>query len=440
MLVEGRQVQARFTIIEGWNFSQVKQALAQLPGLVPTIDGMSDAQIMQILGRPGIHPEGRFFPDTYYLPNGSKDTVALKLAMQTMDKHLQQAWQTRNSQSVLRTPDELLTLASIIEKETGLASDRQNIASVFHNRLRIGMRLQTDPAVIYGIGQNFDGNLTKKHLRTDTAYNTYTRTGLPPTPIAMPGAAALNAAAQPAQSKYLYFVSRGDGSSAFSENLQQHNRAGIDGAGKSSHIEALAEYLRAAGLTTCLTREPGGTPLAEQLRALLLHEPMDALSEALLMFAARREHVLQVIKPALAKGQVVLCDRFTDATFAYQGYGRGFNLEVLQQLELWVQGNDLQKPSEILEPDCTFWFDLSPQVAAKRLESARKPDKFEAQSLAFFQRVAQGYAMRMQQNPQRFVHIDAAQSVEKVRMQILAQADKFIPQLASRAVRGNKYV
>lgn len=187
---------------------------------------------------------------------------------------------------------------------------------------------------------------------------------------------------------------------------------GIDGAGKSTHITALADALRAQGREVTLTREPGGTPLAEKLRELLLHEAMDPLSEALLMFAARRDHLRQVIEPALAKGQVVLCDRFTDATFAYQGHGRGFDLEVLETLERWVQTRD--DGLGVRQPDLTLWFDVPPEVAAKRLAGVRSPDKFEALPVTFFARVAAGYGERMVRDPARFARVDAQQSIEQV--------------------------
>ena len=193
---------------------------------------------------------------------------------------------------------------------------------------------------------------------------------------------------------------------------------GIDGAGKSSHIEPLADAFRAQGRTVTRTREPGGTELAEALRDLLLNRPMDALTEALLVFAARRDHIGQVIAPALARGEVVLCDRFTDATFAYQGAGRGFSLETLSLLERMVQTGFAPQPDLMLEPDLTLWFDVTPAVAAERLASARAPDRFEAQDAAFFQRVAQGYAARVQAAPQRFVRIDAAQSRHGVWQQL----------------------
>ncbi|MBK8071113.1 MAG: dTMP kinase [Ramlibacter sp.] len=190
---------------------------------------------------------------------------------------------------------------------------------------------------------------------------------------------------------------------------------GIDGAGKSTHIESLAAAFRAQNRTVVLTREPGGTPLAEKLRALALNEPMDALTEALLMFAARREHLLQVIEPALARGDVVLCDRFTDATFAYQGGGRGFDLQVLAQLEQWVQA---RPDGSLRQPDLTVWFDLAPEIAAQRLAGARVPDKFESQPVEFFRRVAAGYADRASAAPQRFVRLDAALEKHKVWQQL----------------------
>ncbi len=193
---------------------------------------------------------------------------------------------------------------------------------------------------------------------------------------------------------------------------------GIDGAGKSTHIEALAGAFRAQGRAVTLTREPGGTPLAEKLRSIVLNDTMDALTEVLLIFAARRDHLAKVIEPALARGDVVLCDRFTDATFAYQGGGRGFDLEILSILEQWVQTRQGPEADFVRQPDMTLWFDLAPEVAAQRLSDARVPDKFEAQPVEFFNRVAQGYAQRAAQSPGRFARIDAAQGRHAVWQQI----------------------
>ena len=186
---------------------------------------------------------------------------------------------------------------------------------------------------------------------------------------------------------------------------------GIDGAGKSTHIARVAELFRQAGRVVVVTREPGGTPVSEKLRELVLHEPMDPLTEALLMFAARREHLVQVIEPALARGDVVLCDRFTDATFAYQGGGRGFDWQILGELEGMVQA---LPDGSLRQPDLTVWFDLDPQIAADRLASARVPDKFESQPINFFAAVRAAYARRQGEMPSRFARIDAAQTLDSV--------------------------
>lgn len=195
---------------------------------------------------------------------------------------------------------------------------------------------------------------------------------------------------------------------------------GIDGAGKSSHIDALAQAFRQAGRTVTLTREPGGTPLAEKLRQLLLHDAMDPLTEALVVFAARRDHLVQVIEPALARGEVVISDRFTDATFAYQGTGRGIDWQKLLVLERMAQTGCGLEASLMREPDLTIWFDLPAAVAAERLATARVPDRFEAQPQAFFAAVADGYARRCAQAPGRFARIDAHQSREAVWQQVTA--------------------
>lgn len=224
-LVRGEEALRAVTLVDGWTFRQVRQALKKAEQLKPDSQEMSAAVLMAQLGKPGLAPEGRFFPDTYTYSKGSSDLAVLHRAMRAMDKRLDAAWTQRDPQTPLKTPEQALILASIIEKETGLPSDRPSIAAVFNNRLRLGMRLQTDPTVIFGLGESFDGNLRKKDLLTDTPWNTYTRNGLPATAIAIPGKAALLAAVQPGTSKALYFVARGDGSSAFSNTLDEHNRA-----------------------------------------------------------------------------------------------------------------------------------------------------------------------------------------------------------------------
>jgi len=225
MLVRGDQALKSITLVEGWSFKQVRQALQKAELLAQDSIGLAPEMIMEKLGKPGIHPEGRFFPDTYTYAKGSSDLAVLKRAAKAMDKRLDAAWALRQPDTPLTSPEQALILASIVEKETGKPSDRGQIAGVFVNRLRMGMLLQTDPTVIYGMGDKFDGNIRKSDLQMDTPYNTYTRAGLPPTPIAMPGKAALLAAVQPATTRALYFVARGDGTSQFSATLDEHNRA-----------------------------------------------------------------------------------------------------------------------------------------------------------------------------------------------------------------------
>ena len=225
MLVRGEQSLRSLTIVEGWNWRQVRQALAKADSLKPDSRALSDEALMAQLGQPGVAPEGRFYPDTYSYAKGSSDVALLQRAMKAMNQQVQQAWEARLPSAAVKSPEEALILASIVEKETGMGADRALISGVFNNRLRIGMMLQTDPTVIYGLGEAFDGNLRRIHLRTDTPWNTYTRGGLPPTPIAMPGKAALLAAVQPASTPALYFVAKGDGSSHFSASLDEHNRA-----------------------------------------------------------------------------------------------------------------------------------------------------------------------------------------------------------------------
>lgn len=224
-LTRGEEALRSVTLVEGWTFKQVRVALSKAEHLTQDTKGIEANLIMKKLDKPALAPEGRFYPDTYTYAKGSSDLKVLQRAMRAMDHHLADAWQLRTTDSPLKTPDELLTLASIVEKETGSAADRAMIASVFTNRLRIGMLLQTDPTVIYGMGEQFDGNLRRRDLLADTPWNTYTRAGLPLTPIAMPGKASLLAAVQPTTSSALYFVARGDGSSQFSDNLDAHNRA-----------------------------------------------------------------------------------------------------------------------------------------------------------------------------------------------------------------------
>ncbi len=225
IISKGQVSQSQLSVIEGWSFKQFRAAVNQNPGLRHNTLELSDAELLQRIGATETHPEGLFFPDTYYFAAGSSDVQIYKRAYETMQQRLTQAWEGRDAGLPLATPYEALILASIVEKETGTPSDRDMIAGVFVNRLRKGMLLQTDPTVIYGMGDKFDGNIRREDLHIDTQYNTYTRAGLPPTPIALPGVAALHAAMHPAKTDALYFVARGDGSSQFSNNLAAHNRA-----------------------------------------------------------------------------------------------------------------------------------------------------------------------------------------------------------------------
>jgi UPF0755 protein len=224
-MVRGDETLAVVRIIDGWTFKQMRAELAKADSLKPTTSAMSDADIMAALGEPGVSAEGRFYPDTYAYSKGSSDLKVLARAHRAMKKRLETAWEQRTPDTPLKSMDDALILASIVEKETGVATDRGKVSAVFVNRLRLNMPLQTDPTVIYGLGDKFDGNLRKRDLLTDGPYNTYTRAGLPPTPIAMPGKASLIAAVRPDPTKALYFVSRGDGTSEFSDNLAAHNRA-----------------------------------------------------------------------------------------------------------------------------------------------------------------------------------------------------------------------
>ena len=221
----GKSISHSLTLLEGWNIRQVRAAVAGHDALVHTLSDVDDAELMRRLDRADAHPEGRFFPDTYQFPRGMTDLEFLRRALQKMDEELAAAWAGRADDIPLKNAYEALILASIVEKETGQADERPAIAGVFSRRLTKGMKLQTDPTVIYGMGERFDGNIRKKDLREDTPYNTYVHHGLPPTPICMPGREALRAAVNPAPGRALYFVARGDGSHAFSATLKEHNAA-----------------------------------------------------------------------------------------------------------------------------------------------------------------------------------------------------------------------
>lgn len=224
-LTRGDVSQSEITFVEGWTFRQLRATLDASPDVRHASIGLTDQQLLAQIGASETHPEGLFFPDTYLFARNSEDLAVLRRAYRAMQRRLAREWQERDPAVPYTTPYEALIMASIVEKETGRPGDRPMVASVFVNRLRLGMLLQTDPSVIYGLGERFDGNLRKRDLLADGPYNTYTRGGLPPTPIALPGAASLHAALRPPKSDKLYFVARGDGSSEFSRNLTEHNRA-----------------------------------------------------------------------------------------------------------------------------------------------------------------------------------------------------------------------
>ncbi len=224
-LADGDVIPLTLTFVEGITFADMRAQLEHASGIKQTLKGLSDAEVLVRVGAAEKYPEGLFFPDTYRYAAGTTDLDLLKKSYQTLQKRLNDAWETRTPGLPYKSPYEALIMASIIEKETGRAEERPLIASVFLNRLKLPMRLQTDPTVIYGMGARYDGNIRKNDLTTDTPYNTYTRDGLPPTPIALPGAASIQAALQPAQSDRLYFVAKGDGSHYFSKTLEEHNRA-----------------------------------------------------------------------------------------------------------------------------------------------------------------------------------------------------------------------
>ena len=224
---QGRVIQYAITFVEGKTFKEFKQQLLGFSSLKQHLPDLSDVQIMRALGTPGRHPEGQFAPQTYFFQKGDSDLDVLRQAHNRLKLVVAQAWEQKDPSLELNTPYELLIMASIIEKETGAAVERPEISGVFNNRLRIGMKLQTDPTVIYGMGESYQGNIRRKDLTTDTVYNTYTRYGLPPTPIAMAGEAAIFAAANPKPTEALYFVGKGDGTHYFSKNLREHNNAVI---------------------------------------------------------------------------------------------------------------------------------------------------------------------------------------------------------------------
>ena len=425
------------TVIEGWTFKRMRAELDSNPDLAHATASMSDAELLRAIGAPDSavqrgSGEGLFFPDTYLFDKGTSDLNIYRRAYHLMQTRLDEAWASRVPGLPYKTPYEALTIASIVEKETGHAADRAFVAAVFANRLRIGMPLQTDPSVIYGPGDAYDGRLRKRDLQADTLqYLHPTRAAADADRVAGRGRAA-GGDQSGTDERALFRRERrwhervlGHARRPQQGRGQVHTRSimasgkfitfeGIDGAGKTTHLQWFCERLQgklaAAGRQVVVTREPGGTQLGEKLREILLNQPMDLETEALLMFAARREHLALVIEPALARGDWVVSDRFTDATFAYQGGGRGLPRDKLETLERWVQGG--------FQPDLTVLFDVAPQVASERRGAARMPDKFESESDAFFSRTRSEYLRRAEEAPHRFAIVDATQTIPEIRQQL----------------------
>ena len=404
---------------------------------------LPDEEIMAKLGAPGVAPEGRFFPDTYFFAAGTTDAAILTRARKAMERRLAAAWEQRASGLPFKSPDEALIVASIVEKETGKPVDRPLIASVFVNRLRKGMRLQSDPTTIYGMGEQVRRRPAPARPRDRHAVqHLHARRACRPRPSrcrrrrrSMPRSirrrrstctSSRGATAPRSSRPRLPSTTAPCRASRKAENDRTHRRIGpldvtrrghfvslegIDGAGKSTHATWLAEALTQRGRTVVTTREPGGTPLGEKLRELLLHEPMTHESETLLMFAARREHVQQVIAPALARGDIVICDRFTDATYAYQGAGHGVPLSSIAALETFVLHGLAARPHAALRRAARR-VACAPRPAA---ENGRALDKFETEQQDFFERVRDAYHARAAAYPQRFRVIDSTQPLESVR-------------------------
>ncbi len=431
-LGEGRVVLETLTVVEGWTFADMRRVVEAHPQLKVTLRGREIAELMAAIGHPGEHPEGRFFPDTYRFAAGTTDRDLYALAYRKMAEALASAWSKRAADLPLADSYQALTLASIVEKETGLASERPRIAGVFVTRLKRNMRLQTDPTVIYGIG----AFLRRQHPRTRPAprhavQHVHTR-----------GTAAHAHCVAVARGH------RGGGASARNRRhfLRGHRRGrwlacvlvdargaqcrrrplsrapeeqpntmtqarfitleGIEGAGKTTVADRITQSLRARGLTVHATREPGGTKLAERIRGVVLdrgEEHISATAEMLLMFGARQVHIDNLIRPALSRGEWVLCDRFTDATHAYQGGGRGVDRTLIDRIAQAVHGD--------LMPDCTLLLDVPVRVGLERMQARRGAvDRFEVESAQFFDRVRTRYLELAHAAPGRFRIIDATQS------------------------------
>lgn len=450
LLASGKEAQFPLRFVEGMRVSDYLRQLRDAPYVKHTLEDDSYATVAKALGLEHADwVEGWFWPDTWMYTANTSDIAILKRAHQKMVAEVAKVWEGRMENLPYADQNQLLTMASIIEKETAVAEERDRVASVFINRLRIGMRLQTDPTVIYGMGAGYTGKLTRKDLETPTAYNTYTISGLPPGPIAVPGEASLKAAAHPAKTPYLYFVADGKGGHTFTTNLVSHNRAvqdylkvlkekmrsnyivieGLEGAGKTTARQLVVETLQSAGIHDMVfTREPGGTILAEKLRSLVLDiqstgdEVINDKAEVLMFYAARAQLVETVIKPALARGQWVIGDRHDLSTQAYQGGGRGIDRTMLATLRDAVLGD--------FRPNLTLYLDVTPEVGLQRARARGELDRIEQESMNFFNRTRARYLELAAADPS-IRTVDATQPLDAVARDIRATIAQWMAEQAA---------
>lgn len=450
LLASGKEAQFPLRFVEGMRVSDYLRQLRDAPYVKHTLEDDSYATVAKALGLEHADwVEGWFWPDTWMYTANTSDIAILKRAHQKMVAEVAKVWEGRMENLPYAEQNQLLTMASIIEKETAVAEERDRVASVFINRLRIGMRLQTDPTVIYGMGAGYTGKLTRKDLETPTAYNTYTISGLPPGPIAVPGEASLKAAAHPAKTPYLYFVADGKGGHTFTTNLVSHNRAvqdylkvlkekmrsnyivieGLEGAGKTTARQLVVETLQSAGIHDMVfTREPGGTILAEKLRSLVLDiqstgdEVINDKAEVLMFYAARVQLVETVIKPALARGQWVIGDRHDLSTQAYQGGGRGIDRTMLATLRDAVLGD--------FRPNLTLYLDVTPEVGLQRARARGELDRIEQESMNFFNRTRARYLELAAADPS-IRTVDATQPLDAVARDIRATIAQWMAEQAA---------
>lgn len=445
LLESGKEAQFPLRLVEGMRLSDYLKQLRDAPYIKHTLSDDRYETVAKALGLESTDGlEGWFWPDTWMYTANTTDVALLKRAHQNMVKAVERVWEGRAEGLPYKDQNQLVTMASIIEKETAIASERDQVASVFINRLRIGMRLQTDPTVIYGMGERYNGKISRADLETPTAYNTYTMTGLPPGPIAMPGEASLNAAAHPAKTPYLYFVADGKGGHTFNTNLASHNRSvqdylkvlkekmrsnyivieGLEGAGKTTAKNVVVETLEQLGIRDMVfTREPGGTQLAEKLRSLVLDirsvgdETITVKAEVLMFYAARVQLVETVIKPALAEGKWVIGDRHDLSTQAYQGGGRGVDQQMLATLRDAVLGD--------FRPDLTLYLDVTPEVGLKRARARGELDRIEQESFDFFNRTRARY-LELAAQDASIRTIDATQPLDTVMSDIRTTITEWV--------------